>query len=62
MSIKYATEITKEITKRGQIQVPDGYVTGEEFEKWLRDKDIGLTKEEIAEDCKGIFEMMNDEH
>ena len=34
MSIKFADEIAKEIKERGQIQVPDGCVTGEEFEKW----------------------------
>ena len=38
MSIKLADEIAKEIKERGQIQVPDGCVTGEEFEKWLREK------------------------
>ena len=38
--MKYADEIAKEIEERGQIKVPDGYVTGEEFEKWLREKNI----------------------
>ena len=59
MSIKYADEIVKEIEGRGEIQIPDGYVTGEEFEKWLRDKNINLTTEEIAEGCQGILDMMN---
>lgn len=59
MSIKYADEIVKEIEERGQIQVPNGYVTGEEFEKWLRDRNINLTKEEIKEDCQGILDMLN---
>lgn len=61
MAIKYANEIVKEIEERGEIQVPDGCVTGEEFEKWLRDRDINLTKKEIAEDCQGILDMLNSE-
>lgn len=35
MSIKFAEEIIKEIEKRGSVKVPNGNVTGEEFEKWL---------------------------
>ena len=46
--IKYANQIIKEIEERGQIQVPNGYVTVEEFEKWLRDRNINLTREEIV--------------
>lgn len=42
-----ADEIAKEIKERGQIQVPDGCVTGEEFEKWLREKNTNLTPKEI---------------
>ena len=37
MAIKFADEIVKEIEERGQIQVQDDCVTGEEFEKWLKD-------------------------
>ena len=33
MSIKFADEIIEEIKERGQIQVSDGCVVGEEFEK-----------------------------
>ena len=40
MSIKLADEIVKEIKERGQIQIPDGYVTGEEYEKWLYDETV----------------------
>ena len=58
MSIKSADEITKEIKERGEIQVQEGYVAGEEFEQWLRDKNIGLTPKEIAEDCQGILDML----
>ena len=57
--IKYANQIIKEIEERGQIQVPNGCVTGEEFEKWLRDRNINLTREEIVEDCEGILNMLN---
>lgn len=49
-----------EIKERGQIQVPNGCVTGEEFEKWLRDNNINIVREEIAEDCKCILDMLND--
>ena len=59
--IKYANQIIKEIEERGQIQVPNGYATGEEFEKWLRDRNINLTREEIVEDCEGILNMLNGE-
>jgi hypothetical protein len=40
MAIKYADEIAKEIEERGRIQIPDGYITGEEFENWLRNKSV----------------------
>ena len=33
--IKMAKDIIKDIENRGQISVPDGYITGEAFEKWL---------------------------
>ena len=45
----------------GQIQVPDGCVTGEEFEKWLREMNINLTSKEIASDCQGILDMLNND-
>lgn len=59
MSLKLANEIAKDIKDRGKIQIPDGYVNGEEFEKWLRNKDIHLTRKEIVEDCQGILDMLN---
>ena len=61
MSIKFADEIAKEIKERGQIQAPDGCVTGEEFEKWLREKNINLAPKEIANDCQGILDMLNND-
>lgn len=38
MNIKSAKDIIKEIKKRGPIIIKDGYITGEAFEKWLRNK------------------------
>ncbi len=35
MAFKFFKQIIKEMDERGPIQVPNGYVTGEEFEKWL---------------------------
>ena len=35
--IKYAKEIIKDIESRGSISVPDDCVTGEEYEKWMRE-------------------------
>ena len=61
MAIKYSGDIVKDINNRGQIHVPDGYVTGDEFEQWLRERNINLTREEIVEDCQGILDMLNDE-
>ena len=43
--IKYENEIVMEIKERGQIQVPNGCVTGEKFEKLLRDKNINIARE-----------------
>ena len=62
MSIKYADEIIEEIEERGPIQVPDNCVTGEAFDQWLIDKNIGLTRQEIAECCSGILDMLNEEN
>lgn len=61
MSIKYADDIIKEIEERGQIQVPEGCVTGEEFEKWLRENKVDFTKEEI-EYCKDILNELDKEN
>lgn len=36
--IKFAVEIVEDIKKRGNIEVPEGYVTGESFEKWLYER------------------------
>lgn len=45
MSIKYANDIIEEIKKRGSILVPYGFVTGEEFEKWLYENSSSLEDE-----------------
>ena len=36
MAIKFADEIIKDIEKRGSVKIPNGNITGEEFEKWLK--------------------------
>lgn len=38
MKIKYAKDIAKEIRERGSVQVPEGCITGDAFEEWLRDR------------------------
>lgn len=38
--IKMAKDIIKEIEHKGKISVPNGYVTGEAFEKWLYELNI----------------------
>lgn len=38
--IKYADKIIKDIESRGPISVPDNCVTGEEFEKWMRENPL----------------------
>ena len=35
MNIKFSNEIIKEIQRRGNIEAPEGYVTGESYEEWL---------------------------
>lgn len=35
MKIKFATDIVKEIEVRGNVRIPEGYVTGEAFEEWI---------------------------
>ena len=36
MSFKFADEVIDEIKTREQVEIPDGSVSGEEFEEWLR--------------------------
>ena len=35
MGIKFAKDVVKQIRERGAIEIPDGCVTGEAFERWL---------------------------
>ena len=35
---KFANEIVDDMNKRGNIDVPENCITGEEFEKWLRER------------------------
>lgn len=39
MKIKFAKDIISEIETRGSVEVPNGYVTGEAFEKWMYEED-----------------------
>ena len=41
MQWKSFNQIVKELNERGAIQIPNGYVTGDEVEKWLRDESKG---------------------
>lgn len=36
MSVKFAKDLIKEINNSDKIPVKNSYVTGDEFEKWLR--------------------------
>ena len=36
MAVKLADDIVAEIRERGNITVPEGYCTGEDFERYLR--------------------------
>lgn len=36
MTFKFADEVIDEIKTRGQVEIPEGCVSGEEFEEWLR--------------------------
>lgn len=48
MAIKTGEQIINEINQRGPIQVPKGYVIGEEFEKWLyEENDIFSLENEV---------------
>lgn len=44
MDIKFAEDIVREIKKRGEVSVPEGYVTGEEHEKWMREDKKQINK------------------
>lgn len=54
MAVKFADEIVKEIQARGSIMVPEGYVTGEEFENWLYyEEEIHFEISDNMNMCKG---------
>ena len=36
MAFKFADKVIDEIKTREQVEIPDGSVSGEEFEEWLR--------------------------
>lgn len=71
-SIKFADQIVKEMDERGTPIVLDNCVTGEEFEKWLRERPFrekianakpstwltdGLTQEEVKQAIKKAKEQ-----
>ena len=35
MTFKFADEVIDEIKTRGHVEIPEGSVSGEEFEEWL---------------------------
>lgn len=49
MKIKFATEIMKEIEARGNVRIPEGYVTGEAFEKWMYE--LEEQEESLSDAC-----------
>lgn len=57
IAIKFAKEIVKEIQKRGSIKVPEGAVTGEAFEEWLRREEIMIK----SSNNEGIFKKSRSE-
>ena len=44
MNIKLAEDIVKEMEERGTITVPQGCVTGEDFEEWLYEQVVNKIK------------------
>ena len=60
MNIKDSNETGNKIEEHEQIQIQENHIASEEFEKWLRDKNIHLTPKEIADDCQGILDMLNE--
>lgn len=53
MSIKFARQIVEEMNSRGPISVPDGCVTGEEYEEWLYEGVDESHEEERNDKVKG---------
>ena len=51
-------EIKNVITKEQNVDIVFE-ITGKD--EWLRNKNINLTKEEIADDCQGILDMLNNQ-
>ena len=50
MTVKFADDIVKEIQERGNIEVPEGYVTGEPYEEWLHNERFFIQSEEHTEE------------
>lgn len=47
--MKLAKDVIKDMRKRGSVSIPEGYVTGESFEKWLRRKENPMEIEQSKE-------------
>lgn len=60
MRVKYAKDIIKEIQARGSIQVPEGYITGEAFEEWLKGKEsFGMSISEQVKELRETAELFD---
>ena len=62
--VKFADRIIEEINIREKSVIKEetnNSVNGEEFERWLRRKNINLSIKEITEDCKNILSVLNNE-
>lgn len=53
MGIKFAKDVVKQIKERGPIKIPNGSVTGEDFQQWLIDRRACITPEYTSseKDC-----------
>ena len=61
MRVKYAKDIIKEIQARGSIQVPEGYITGEAFEEWLKGKEsFGMSISEQVKELRETAELFDE--
>ncbi len=52
MAIKFANEIIEEIEARGEIIIPEGCVTGEEYEAWLYEEPLLILGQDGCFECE----------
>lgn len=55
MAFKFTDEVINEIKTRGQVEMPEGTVSGEEFEEWLRSKNKTENSQSIALEPEAII-------